>query len=332
MSLVAGIVFGRSISRGGSKATFLNKALDEEAREKEVDQLIRWLDGLTDSGLPQAQMDKVELQRQQFKKMLTRLVQTNNTAMTSLVNELTIQLAISSVHDGSGQRGSVSEAFYDQMHSAALDWFRDALRTLDEQKRAITKQKLLDVVMLPVLFDFLALLGDGENPLIEHVKGQDSSLFSRLLYAYFSIYKQLKGYGMILDIEMERIGKPFQFDEDYDEFIFFLSRKSSAHPDCVFDPRWLLKIRWLIEVVKPTKAVPNTGFSKEFISKAEMNIEEWCVHLSEFFSEKTDLSVRFDLGSETNSLVTEVENRKTGRLERDLVELTWWAFVSMELQ
>ena len=319
-SLFLGLVIGRVTANVTTGYAYSYRSLTDFQRNKEFEALIKWVDGLSDIQLSQIQAEKIEEQRSALRQHYAHMLGKGGADLGDFVSKTNQALDNNLVEKNQPSR--LTEVLASGLKPSWIPWFEDAIARLSMAERTKTKTKLFHIVGLPLVLDIICHLGDGKNRLSAHMENQDALMFSRLLFEYHIIYSRLKGHGMILDSGFGNIGQPFQYSESYEEFIFFLSRKSFEHDRYAFDPRWLLRIRWLTEVVDPDRTDP-AAENQHLVASVEAHIGEWCFLLSNFFSDR-GLGPQFSqINNDVVHVFETIQKRNTGQFDRDLVQFSW---------
>ena len=106
-------------------------------------------------------------------------------------------------------------------------WYINIMEFLEKSNLRGKRTKFTQTLFFPIFHDFVEFTGGSGNQIFPYLGDDHAKFFSRILFEYHSVYRQLQGHALLFGENDARIGRPFEYNIDFDEFALFLSRNAS---------------------------------------------------------------------------------------------------------
>ena len=310
-----GILGGRLLNGAPKERKDSWSSYDKDQKITEYMQLKSWLEGNSSSSLSFMQMEKINQQRSLFIEEIQMVIQSNRITEQDLED----------IYNAEFMNEQLLRGLLIKAHN---EWLVDALDYINNAKISQFRQLLGSLLMLPVKIELLdALCTPGK---INYDSKKLAELFTRLLRDCEDDTIRLQGAGFISHQVDERLQVQTRlFDEDANHFVLFIALKSRLFAGYDFSYPWLHQLRVLVEVyidsASESANLQPVEFPRWLEHLTHDEFPSWCYCLSELLQDR-HIGMSDDVPSHVLDIIDGIQKLKTGRMSRDLIQLTWLAY------
>jgi len=311
-----GLFLGRTyngISSGGSDSW---SSQSSDQKYAEFNELRQWLEGGQSSTLSVHVMSKIEKQRSVFVREIESVI-SDKSSLTSLL----INLSESEIMHEALLRGP--------LRRVQAKWLVDALEYIKKEQITQFRQLLGSLLSLPVKMKLLEALS---TPGVGHLPHEEKArLFGRLLQGAEEDAVRLQGFGFSHTNADERNQVSFNIQDDTSQFVLFVSKKANTTPLYDFSPGWLHRLMCVFQLQTDQleRSIDARPQHYDFeIRSAVEDFGSWCLCISELLQGR-ELVDHQGIPEDFSDLFDKIREKNTGQFERDIVLMTWFAYVKL---
>ncbi|MDA7463921.1 hypothetical protein N9M68_06645 [Candidatus Poseidonia alphae] len=311
-----GLFLGRTyngISSGGSDSW---SSQHSDQKYAEFNELRQWLEGGQSSTLSVHVMSKIEKQRSVFVREIESVI-SDKSSLTSLL----INLSESEIMHEALLRGP--------LRRVQAKWLVDALEYIKKEQITQFRQLLGSLLSLPVKMKLLEALS---TPGVGHLPHEEKArLFGRLLQGAEEDAVRLQGFGFSHTNADERNQVSFNIQDDTSQFVLFVSKKANTTPLYDFSPGWLHRLMCVFQLQTDQleRSIDARPQHYDFeIRSAVEDFGSWCLCISELLQGR-ELVDHQGIPEDFSDLFDKIREKNTGQFERDIVLMTWFAYVKL---